>query len=182
MGRHTQQHLLWKEHVMALKLTDLRTLLIHELKDLYSAETQLIQALPKMAKAAHSPELQKAFKEHLDETRTHVDRLKDIFTQLEFSPTGQHCAGMEGLVEEGRDMIEEDAPSETKDAGLICAAQRVEHYEIAGYGCARTFAKQLGMENIAQMLQTTLDEEGAADKKLTKLAESRINAESMALA
>lgn len=160
---------------MSLKIKDLRTLLVHELKDLYSAETQLVKALPKMAKAAHDPDLRKAFESHLEETKTHVQRLKDIFKELDFTPTGHHCNGMEGLLEEGKDMIEEDAPDDVKDAGLIAAAQRVEHYELAGYGCSRTFAKLLGLTSIAKTLQTTLDEEGAADKKLTKLAESKIN-------
>lgn len=167
---------------MPLKLVDLRTLLVHELKDLYSAETQLTKALPDMAKAASASELKQAFKQHLDETHTHVDRLRTIFKQLGFSPGGHHCNGMEGLIEEGKSMVEEDAPAETKDAGLICAAQRVEHYEIAGYGCARTFARMLGMNETADMLQETLDEEGAADKKLTQVAEEHINASSMSLA
>lgn len=160
---------------MPLKIKDLRTLLIHELKDLYSAETQLVKALPKMVKAANHPSLKQAFEDHLEETRTHVQRLKDIFKELDFTPGGQHCAGMEGLLEEGKDMIEEDAPDDVKDAGLIAAAQRVEHYELAGYGCSRTFAKLLGLNDIAKTLQTTLDEEGAADKKLTRLAEREIN-------
>ena len=164
---------------MTIKINDLQTLMIHELKDLYSAESQLVKALPRMAKAAHSEELRQAFTDHLEETKTHVDRLKDIFKQLEYAPTGHHCAGMEGLLEEGKDMIEEDAPEEVKDAGLICAAQRVEHYEIAGYGSARTFAKLLGMDHVAQILQETLDEEGAADKKLTALAMKKINPASM---
>lgn len=160
---------------MPLKIKDLRTLLVHELKDLYSAETQLVKALPKMAKAAHHPELKKAFEGHLQETKTHVERLKEICKSMDFTPGGQHCNGMEGLLEEGKDMIEEDAPDDVKDAGLIAAAQRVEHYELAGYGCSRTFAKVLGLKDIAKTLQTTLDEEGAADKKLTQLAESKIN-------
>lgn len=158
-----------------MKINDLKTLLVHELKDLYSAESQLVKALPKMAKAAHNEDLQKAFEEHLEETKTHVQRLKDIFKDLDFSPAGHHCDGMEGLISEGKDMIDEDAPEEVKDAGLIAAAQRVEHYEMAGYGCARTFARILGLDDIADTLQTTLDEEGEADKKLTTLAESKIN-------
>lgn len=158
-----------------MKINDLHTLLVHELKDLYSAESQLVKALPKMAKAAHNQDLRRAFEDHLDETQTHVQRLKDIFKQLDYAPGGHHCDGMEGLISEGKDMIDEDAPEEVKDAGLIAAAQRVEHYEMAGYGCARTFARILGLDEIADILQTTLDEEGEADKKLTALAESKIN-------
>lgn len=164
---------------MPMKITDLHTLLVHELKDLYSAETQLVKALPKMAKAASSPELASAFQSHLDETRVHVSRLEKIFEGLEFAPGGQHCSGMEGLIAEGEDMVDEDAPEDVKDAGLIAAAQRAEHYEMAGYGCARTFARQLGMDKIADLLQTTLDEEGAADKKLTHIAERSINQEAI---
>lgn len=160
---------------MSLKINDLKTLMIHELKDLYSAESQLVKALPRMVKAAHNDKLRHAFSEHLEETRNHVKRLEGVFKTLGYSPSGQHCNGMEGLLEEGKDMIEEDAPEEVKDAGLIAAAQRVEHYEMAGYGCARTFARMLGMEDIAEILQQTLDEEGEADKKLTDLALNHIN-------
>lgn len=165
---------------MAMKITDLKSLLVHELKDLYSAETQLLKALPKMAKAAHAPELRQAFEDHLDETEEHVRRLRNIFAQLDYGPGGHHCDGMEGLISEGRDMIAEDAPDEVKDAGLICAAQRVEHYEIAGYGCARTFARLLGLNEAADLLQKTLDEEGAADQRLTDLAEGKINQSTLA--
>lgn len=165
---------------MSLKIKDLKTLFVHELKDLHSAETQLIRALHKMAQAAHAPELRRAFEDHLAETEEHLERLKQIFEQLEYSPGGHHCNGMEGLIHEGQDMIDEDAPEDVKDAGLICAAQRVEHYEIAGYGCARTFARLLGMNEAADLLQKTLDEEGAADQRLTDLAESKINQDSLA--
>ncbi len=164
---------------MSMKIADLHTLLVHELKDLYSAETQLLNALPKMAKAAKHAELANAFRAHLEETREHVSRLETIFEGLDYEPGGQHCNGMEGLIKEGAEMVHEDAPDDVKDAGLICAAQRVEHYEMAGYGCARTFARQLGMNAIADLLQTTLDEEGAADKKLTGIAERKINQEAM---
>lgn len=160
---------------MPMKITDLHTLLVHELKDLYSAETQLVAALPKMAQAAKHSQLANAFRSHLEETRVHVSRLETIFQGLDYEPGGQHCKGMEGLIAEGEDMVEEDAPDDVKDAGLITAAQRVEHYEMAGYGCARTFARQLGLDKIADLLQTTLDEEGAADKKLTAIAERSIN-------
>lgn len=162
-----------------MELDNLRKLYVHELKDLYSAENQLLEALPKMERAAGDPELKKAFKEHLAQTKGHVQRLERIFEALEFEPGGQKCAGMEGLIEEGSDMIEEDAPQDVKDAGLIAAAQRVEHYEIAGYGTARTYARKLGDEDAAKILQETLDEEGKTDKLLTDLAERHINADAM---
>ncbi len=161
---------------MSMKIKDLTTLLVHELKDLYSAETQLLDALPKMAETAKDDRLAFAFRDHLKETREHVKRLETAFAELGYQPGGVHCAGMEGLIEEGEDMIEEDAPDEVKDAGLICAAQRVEHYEMAGYGGARTFARRLGLDAIADLLQSTLDEEAAADEKLTMIAEGSVNA------
>lgn len=161
------------------KLNNLSDLLVQELKDLYSAETQLIKALPKMAKAAAAEELKAAFQKHLKETEEHVERLEKIMAELDESPKGKTCKAMKGLIEEGRETIGEDAEDSVKDAALICAAQRVEHYEIAGYGCARTFAQLLGHDRIAQILQTTLDEEGATDKALTGLAEN-INVEAEA--
>jgi ferritin-like metal-binding protein YciE len=160
-----------------MKLESLRELLVDELKDLYSAENQLVKALPKMAKAAASPELKAAFEEHLEETKGQVDRLVTIFEQLEGSPKGKKCKAMEGLVEEGSEFIDADGDDSVKDAALICAAQKVEHYEIASYGCARTFATLLGLDEVAELLQETLDEEGNADKKLTELAETVINVE-----
>lgn len=160
-----------------MKLESLRELLVDELKDLYSAENQLLKALPKMAKAAASPELKAAFEEHLEETKGQVDRLVTIFEQLEGSPKGKKCKAMEGLIEEGSDVIDAEGDDSVKDAALICAAQKVEHYEMAGYGCARTFATLLGLDEVADLLQTTLDEEGTADKKLTELAETVINVE-----
>ena len=160
-----------------MKLESLRELLVDELKDLYSAENQLVKALPKMAKAAASPELKAAFEEHLEETKGHVGRLVTIFEQLEGSPKGKKCKAMEGLVEEGSEFIDADGEDSVKDAALICAAQKVEHYEIASYGCARTFATLLGLDEVAELLQETLDEEGNADKKLTELAETVINVE-----
>jgi ferritin-like metal-binding protein YciE len=162
-----------------MKIKDLHTLLVHELKDLYSAETQLIDALPKMKDAANTDELKQAFADHLDMTKTHRDRLVDIFKELDFEPGGHHCNGMEGLIKEGKDMIEEDAPDDVKDAGLIAAAQRCEHYEMAGYGCARTFARLLGHNDMADTLQTTLDEEGKTDELLTRIAENSINREAI---
>jgi ferritin-like metal-binding protein YciE len=163
-----------------MKLESLRELLIDELKDLYSAENQLVKALPKMAKAAASPELKAAFEEHLEETKGQVDRLVTIFEQLEGSPKGKKCKAMEGLIEEGSEVIDAEGEDSVKDAALICAAQKVEHYEMAGYGCARTFATLLGLDEVADLLQETLDEEGNADKKLTEIAETTINVEATA--
>jgi ferritin-like metal-binding protein YciE len=147
-----------------------------ELKDLYSAEKQLTKALPKMAKAATNDELKQAFESHLEETEGQIERLETIFKQLDISYARvEKCKAMEGLIEEGKKLMEEGLEPEVLDAGLICAAQKVEHYEIAGYGCARTFAQQLGHTEIAELLQETLDEEGNADKKLTEIAESVVN-------
>jgi ferritin-like metal-binding protein YciE len=155
-----------------MELETLKDLYIHELKDLYSAENQLIKALPKMAKAATNPKLADGFKKHLEETKEHAARLEKILKSHDESTRGPKCKGMEGVIEEGDEMIEEDAEDEVRDAGLISAAQRVEHYEMAGYGTARTYANLLGDNAGARLLQKTLDEEGATDKKLTKLAES----------
>ena len=159
-----------------MKLETLHDLYVEELKDLYNAENQLLKALPKMAKAASSPELSQAFKDHLEETHGHVQRLEKLFKKLDMSPKGKKCKAMEGLIEEGKEVMEEDCDPSVLDAALIAAAQRVEHYEMAGYGCVRTFARLLGDEAAAELLQETLDEEGAADKKLTELAETVINA------
>ncbi len=156
----------------------LRDLMIDELKDLYNAENQLIKALPKMAKAATSRELKRAFESHLKETEGQVDRLVQIFDILDASPKGKKCKAMEGLVEEGSEIMEEDGELDVLDAGLIAAAQRVEHYEIAGYGCVRTYAQLLGETKIAGLLQRTLDEEAAADRKLTELSK-QINVAAM---
>jgi ferritin-like metal-binding protein YciE len=155
----------------------LEELLVDELKDLYSAENQLVKALPKMAKAAGAQELKRAFERHLEETRRHVERLDQIGQALDVKLTGKKCKGMEGLIEEGKEIIDEDFDTNTRDAGLIGAAQRVEHYEIAGYGTARTHAELLGYSKAAKLLQQTLDEEAATDKKLTQLAENIINVE-----
>jgi ferritin-like metal-binding protein YciE len=152
-----------------------------ELKDLYSAEKQLTKALPKMAKAATNAELSEAFTSHLEETEGQIERLEKIFDQLGISyGRVEKCKAMEGLIEEGKKVMEEGLEPEVLDAALICAAQRVEHYEIAAYGCARTFAQQLGHQDIADLLQETLDEEGSADKKLTDIAESVVNQEAEA--
>ena len=160
-----------------MKLETLRDLYVEQLHDLYSAENQLVKALPKMAKAASDPQLRGAFEEHLAQTEHHVRRLDQIFQQLGEKPKAQKCKGMEGLIAEGEEMIKMKGDPAAIDAGLIAAAQRVEHYEIAGYGCVRTYAKQLGDQQAAQLLQQTLDEEGMTDKKLTQLAEQVINLE-----
>jgi ferritin-like metal-binding protein YciE len=151
-----------------MELETLKDLYIHELKDLHSAEKQLTKALPKMAKAATNESLANGFRLHLDQTEEHVNRLEQILESHQESTRGPKCKGMEGL-------IEEDAEDEVRDAGLIAAAQRVEHYEIAGYGCVRTYAELLGDTKGAKLLQQTLDEEGATDKKLTELAKTLIN-------
>jgi ferritin-like metal-binding protein YciE len=160
-------------------MTSLEDLFLHELRDLYSAENQILKALPKMAKNASSPELKRSFDEHLEETREHVERLKQIFDRLEESPGRQKCKGMLGLIEEGADLMEEEIDGDVLDAGLIGAAQRVEHYEIAAYGTARAFAEQLGNSHAAKLLQRTLDEEATTNEKLTRLAESLVNREAV---
>jgi ferritin-like metal-binding protein YciE len=159
-----------------MQLGSLHDLYVDELKDLYNAENQLLKALPKMAKAASASELRTAFEDHLEETRGQVQRLEQIFKKLDASPKGKKCKAMEGLIEEGNEVMDEAQPP-VLDAALIAAAQRVEHYEMAGYGCVRTFARLLGHEEAAELLQETLDEEAAADKKLTELAETIINVE-----
>jgi ferritin-like metal-binding protein YciE len=158
-----------------MELQTLEDLYIHELKDLYSAEKQLITALPKLAKASKNEQLSAGFQEHLEQTKEHATRLEEILKNRKQTTRGPKCKGMEGLVAEGAQMIEEEADSEVKDAGLIAAAQRVEHYEIAGYGTARTYAEILGDKDGAKLLQVTLDEEEQTDQKLTKLAKSSIN-------
>lgn len=158
-----------------MELQTLKDLYIHELKDLYSAEKQILKALPKMAKAATNEELSAGFKEHLEQTKEHAVRLEQILSSHNQSTKGPKCKGMEGVLAEGAEMIEEEADDEVRDAGLIGAAQRVEHYEMAGYGTARTFAQLLGDKEGAKILETTLAEESATDKKLSKLAKSTIN-------
>ncbi len=148
----------------------LKHLYVEELKDLYSAENQLVKALPKMAKAASSEDLRAGFEEHLEQTKGHVSRLEEIFKELGESPKGKKCKGMEGLIKEGGEMIDEDPAPEELDAGLISAAQRVEHYEIAGYGCVATYAKLLGEDEAEALLRETLNEEKTTDEKLTELA------------
>src|SRR3954469_9908723 len=158
-----------------MELDSLRALYIDELKDLYSAEKQLVKALPKMAKNATSSQLAKAFTDHLEETKGHVERLEQIFESLEASPGGKKCVGMEGLIEEAQELLEEDSQEDVLDAGLISKAQHVEHYEMAGYGTVRTYAMILGESEHARLLEQTLDEEKKADTLLTQLAESSIN-------
>lgn len=148
----------------------LRELLIEELKDIYNAENQLLSALPKMAKAAQNEQLEAAFVKHLKETKTHVARLRKVFGKLKSPVKGKLCHAMKGLVEEGAEAIKDNEASPMRDAQLIGAAQRVEHYEMAAYGTVRTFARDLGEIEVAKLLQATLDEEGQTDKDLTKIA------------
>lgn len=160
-----------------MEMDSLTELYVEELKDLWSAENQITKALPRMVKAATNPKLKKAFNTHLKQTERHIKRLERIFKELDESPRGKKCVGMEGLLKEGAELIKEKPEPEVLDAGLIAAAQHVEHYEIAGYGCVRTWARQLGEDRQAELLQETLDEEEQTDRLLTGLAESEINVE-----
>ena len=162
-------------------MESLQDLFVLELNDLYSAENQLIEALPKMAQAASTPELKQGFEKHLEQTRVHAQRIEQIFEDFDRKPGGVKCKGMEGLIKEGEEAIGEDAEPAVKDAALIAAAQRVEHYEIAGYGTARTFAKHLGNDTAVRLLQQTLDEEAMTDQQLTKLAESGAHINELAM-
>ncbi len=162
-----------------MKMDSLKDLYVEQLKDLYSAENQILNALPKMAAKASHPELRTAFQEHEQITREQVRRLEQVFSDLGEQPTGHHCRGMEGLIREGDELLSMDVQSDVLDAGLITAAQRVEHYEIAGYGTVRTWAERLGFDNHAQLLQQTLDEEGQTDHRLTRLAEQVVNPDAM---
>jgi ferritin-like metal-binding protein YciE len=162
-----------------MEVTSLRELYIDQLKDLYSAENQITKALPKMAKKAESQELKSAFQEHLEQTQGQIDRLEHIFQMLQVSPRGKKCVGMEGLLEEGKEVMSEDFEPEVRDAALIAAAQKVEHYEISAYGTARAYARLLEDNRAVQLLTQTLEEESEADEKLTQLAESGINVEAM---
>ncbi|PYK31062.1 MAG: ferritin-like domain-containing protein [Verrucomicrobia bacterium] len=162
-----------------MKLNTLQKLYIEELRDLYSAENQLLKALPKMAKGASSEELADAFNKHLEQTETHVERLEEIFEELDESPKGKTCHGMKGLVEEGSEILDEEGDPSVIDAGIIVAAQKVEHYEIASYGSVRTFARLLGEKKAENLLQTTLDEESEANELLNELAESLVNPEAL---
>jgi ferritin-like metal-binding protein YciE len=158
-----------------MSLDSLEKLFIDELRDIYNAEKQITRALPRMAKAAESPELQQAFTKHLKETEGQIQRLERVFTALGQSVRGKKCKGMEGLIEEGKEKLEEESEPQVLDAALIASAQKVEHYEIATYGCLRTYAELLGYSDAANLLQQNLQEEEATDKKLTELGESGIN-------
>ena len=162
-----------------MKLNTLQDLYIDELRDLYNAENQLLKALPKMAKGASSSELKEAIEEHLQQTKGHVDRLQQIFDQLDESPKGKTCHAMKGLIEEGSEVLDQAGEESVLDAGIIAAAQKVEHYEMASYGTVRTFADLLNQNDASALLQETLDEESAANEKLNNLAEGIINPEAL---
>lgn len=162
-----------------MSLDTLEKLYISELRDLYSAENQLLKALPKMAKGASSNELKDAFEKHLEQTKGHVERLEQIFEQLDESPKGKTCHGMKGLIEEGSEILKNDGEGSVLDAGIIVAAQKVEHYEIAGYGSVRTFANLLGKDEAASLLQFTLEEESETNELLNRLAEGIVNPEAL---
>jgi ferritin-like metal-binding protein YciE len=158
-----------------MALESLQDLFLNELKDIYNAEKQIVRALPRMAKAAEAPELSQAFTKHLRETEGQVERLERIFKSLGQTPRGKTCKGMQGLLEEGKEILEEDGAPQVIDAALIAAAQRVEHYEIAAYGCLRTYAQLLGMNDADRLLEQTLQEEEATDQALTSLGEGGLN-------
>ena len=162
-----------------MNLETLKELYVNELRDLYNAENQLLKALPKMAKGASSEELKDAFEKHLEQTKSHVERLEEVFEDIGEKPKGKTCRAMKGLIEEGSEILEEDGEESVIDAGIIVAAQKVEHYEIASYGSVRTFAQLLGKDRSADLLQTTLDEESEANELLTKLAEDIVNPEAL---
>jgi ferritin-like metal-binding protein YciE len=162
-----------------MKRDTLQKLYTNELRDLYNAEHQLLKALPKMAKAASSEELKDAFEKHLEQTKSHVERLEQVFKELDEKPKGKTCRAMKGLIEEGSEILQEDGEESILDAGIIVAAQKVEHYEIAGYGSVRTFAHLLGQNKAAELLQTTLDEESETNELLNRLAESTVNPEAV---
>lgn len=154
-----------------MTVTSLRELFVEQIQDMYSAETQLVEALPKMAEAATNEDLRVAFRNHLAETRNHVERLKDVLAELDEKPGGKVCMAMQGLVKEGEEVIHQQGNDVLRDVGLIAAAQRVEHYEISAYGTAATLAKHLDLPVVMDLLRTTLDEEASADTKLTTIAE-----------
>jgi len=162
-----------------MKLESLKDLYLEQLKDLYSAETQLVEALPKMAEAATAPDLKRGFQDHLKQTQEHAKRLERIFKSLKESPEGETCKGMEGLIKEGNQMAKMKGEDSARDAGLIAAAQRVEHYEIAAYGTVRTYAELLGQDEHVTLLEKTLNEEEETDERLTQLAESHINEDAL---
>ncbi|AVR47557.1 ferritin-like domain-containing protein [Christiangramia fulva] len=156
-------------------MRNLEDLFEHQLKDLYNAEGQLVNAIPKMASSAHNGDLRKAFEDHLKETRNHIERLREVCKELDIDPKGEECKAMSGIIREGEEFIEKDTDPDVKDAGLIAEAQRVEHYEIAGYGTLVQFAEELGYDDIADKLAETLNEEKIADEKLNNLAKDRMN-------
>lgn len=162
-----------------MNLDSLKKLYVHELKDLYSAEKQLLEAIPKMVEAAGDKQLKSAFQQHLKETKTQMTRLEQIFERMDFQPGGHKCKAMEGLVKEAEGLLKEDITPDVLDAALVAAAQRIEHYEMAGYGTARAYAEKLGEYRAADLLQETLSEEAATDQKLSRLAERSINFEAM---
>lgn len=162
-----------------MKLDSLQKLYVSELRDLYSAENQLVKALPKMAKGASTDELRDAFEKHLEQTETHVERLEEIFEDLEENPRGKTCHAMKGLIEEGSEILDQEGDPTVIDAGIIVAAQKVEHYEIASYGSVRTFARLLGEKKAEDLLQATLDEESDANELLNQLAETTVNPEAL---
>lgn len=162
-----------------MKIETLRELLIDELQDLHSAELQITKALPKMVKASHNPSLKQAFEHHLEETKNHATRLEQVFKRMNESPKGKTCEGMKGLIREGEERIKDGGEPEVLDAGIISAAQRIEHYEIAAYGSARTYAELLGDHDTVRLLNQTLEEEKAADSKLNQVART-VNVEAKA--
>jgi len=162
-----------------MNLETLKELYVNELRDLYNAEGQLVKALPKMAKGASSDELKEAFEKHLEQTKGHVQRLEEVFEEIDETPKGKTCKAMKGLIEEGSEVLKADGEDSVIDAGIIVAAQKVEHYEIASYGTARTFATLLGEDEAADLLQQTLDEEGETNQRLTELAEEIVNPEAI---
>ena len=177
LGNKKSQEQERKSRIM--KLDTLQKLYTNELRDLYNAEHQLLKALPKMAKAASSEDLKDAFEKHLEQTKSHVERLEQVFEELNEKPKSKTCRAMKGLVEEGSEILQQDGEESVLDAGIIVSAQKVEHYEIAGYGSVRTFAHLLGQNKAAELLQTTLDEEAETNQVLNRLAESIVNPEAL---
>src|SRR5205814_4762430 len=175
----TQQKLSNRKGKGNMKLDSLKTLYVNELRDLYNAENQLVKALPKMAKGASSDDLKEAFEKHLEQTKGHVQRLEQVFQELGGKAKGKTCQAMKGLIEEGSEVLKADGEDSVIDAAIIVAAQKVEHYEIAGYGSVRTFAQLLGQDKSAELLQQTLDEESEANELLNKLAEDIVNPEAL---
>jgi ferritin-like metal-binding protein YciE len=162
-----------------MAVQSLEDMFLEELKDVYNAENQILKALPRMAKKASAPELRRAFEQHLKQTEAQVQRLERVFATLDEKVKGKSCKGMQGIIEEGKEVMSEDIEDDVLDAALIAAAQKVEHYEMATYGTLRAWAETLGNQQAAKLLQQTLEEEEATDKKLTQLAEQLVNAEAV---